>query len=102
MLGSADVSLDGLPGDGQVIEWVPLRSSHQANVTWFIRVRLSLRFELMCLEANDPLISADHEGRCPSVAVRRLKALSSVGGAHEDAKGFRKILSAPDLPDHFD
>jgi len=102
LLGCADVNLEALPGDSNVIEWVPLRSSQQANVTWFIRVRLSLRFELMCLEENDPIISADIESRCPSVAVKRLKVLSSVGGAHEDSKGFRKILSAPDLPEQTD
>jgi len=102
LLGGADVNLEALPGDSHVIEWVPLRLSQQANVTWFIRVRLSLRFELMCLEENNPAISADTESRCPSVAVKRLKALSSIGGAHEDNKGFRKVISAPDLPDHSD
>eukprot|EP00934_Nitzschia_sp_Nitz4_P005924 Nitzschia sp. Nitz4//scaffold10_size219509//115070//124411//NITZ4_001433-RA/size219509-processed-gene-0.134-mRNA-1//-1//CDS//3329532935//5914//frame0 len=89
LLGCADVKLDGLCSGGQLEEWVPLRTdSHGIN--WFARIRLTLRFELMCLSDDN----SEGEELAPSVGLRRIKELGTMGGLHEDV---RKSASTPDL-----
>ncbi|KAG7352754.1 RAVE protein 1 domain containing protein [Nitzschia inconspicua] len=96
-LGGADVKLDGLDSGGQLEEWVPLKTeSHGIN--WFTRIRLTLRFELMCL-ANDHETDEILEELAPSVGLRRIKQLCSVGGAQLDLK---KSVSTPDLLSYFE
>lgn len=87
-LGDADVKIDGLAAGGQMEEWVPLRTGKH-GIHWFARIRLTLRFELMCLAADE---TDDHVA--PSVGLRRIKQLSTLGGATEDMK---KSVSTPDL-----
>ena len=95
-LGSADIDLDALTGGGQLEEWVPLRASKQ-GINWFTRIRLTLRFELMCLEQ-----ASNVEGELPpSVGLQRIKQLSEKGGAVEDAK-VKKSASTSDLLSYFD
>jgi hypothetical protein len=94
-LGAADINLDALTGGGQLEEWVPLRES-KLGVTWFTRIRLTLRFELMCLGSS----SSDVE-LPPSVGLRRIQELSRQGGAHEDAKT-KKSVSTSDLLTYFE
>ena len=58
LLGSADVKLDDLSTVGQLEEWVPLRVvKHGISVNWFARIRLTLRFELMCLHPLGEAVS---------------------------------------------
>ena len=57
-LGGADVKLDALANGAQTEEWVPLRSPTH-GVNWFARMRLTLRFELMCS-------SSDRDDELPS------------------------------------
>ena len=96
-LGSADVRMDGLWAGGQLEEWVPLRSEKHA-ITWFARVRLTLRFELMCLASEED--GKDMSTAAPSVGLRRIKELSQAGGAaHEDLK---RSMSSPDLITYFE
>jgi len=91
-LGGADVSLDGVASGGQLEEWVPLRSSKD-GIIWFARIRLTLRFELMCLV--EEISKGDS---CPkSVGLTKIHALSKSGGAHEDTKGAKRSLSSPDF-----
>jgi len=91
-LGTADVDMDGLSAGGQVEEWVPLRSEKN-GIHWFARIRLTLRFELMCLASQQMknLASA-----APSVGLQRIETLCQAGGAaaHEDHK---RSISSPDL-----
>jgi hypothetical protein len=91
-LGAADVSMDGLWAGGQLEEWVPLRSDKN-GITWFTRVRLTLRFELMCLSESKDL--------APSVGLQRIAELSRAGGvAHEDVA--QRSMSSPDLLSYFE
>jgi len=91
-LGGADIKLDALASGGQLEEWVPLRAPNDGEITWFARVRLTLRFELMCL------VDEEEKGeKCPSVGLTKIHALSKAGGAHEDAKGAKRVISSPDF-----
>jgi hypothetical protein len=91
-LGDADVKIDGLAAGGQLEEWVPLRTGKH-GIHWFARIRLTLRFELMCLSSDDG------EDMAPSVGLRRIQHLSRMGGAQEDVK---KSMSSPDLLGYFE
>jgi hypothetical protein len=91
-LGGADVKLDGLSSGGQLEEWVPLRTETH-GINWFARIRLTLRFELMCLSPENEMMDGFDE-LAPSVGLRRIKQLSHMGGAQEDIK---KSVSTPDL-----
>jgi hypothetical protein len=90
-LGGADVRFDGLSTDGQVEEWVPLRSAND-EITWFARIRLMLRFELMCIDD-----SSSNNDNSDSAGLKKIRLLSRIGGAHEDAKGVQKSISTPDM-----
>ena len=74
----------------------------------FARIRITLRFELMCLdlEKDAPSDGEDYEieidDKCPSVGLRRIKQLSREGGAHEDWKGVKKSMSTPDFMSYFE
>ena len=96
-LGSADIEMDGLWGGGQLEEWVPLRSEKNGNsISWFARMRLTLRFELMCLSRSGEEADAD----IPSVGLEKIANLSTAGGsAHEEQK---RSLSSPDLLSYFE
>lgn len=95
-LGGADVRLDALATGGQIEEWVPLRSEKH-GIQWFARIRLTLRFELMCLP------SQEHDCTIlpPSVGLRKIQHLSKMGGTHEDSK-VKKSSSTPDLLSYFE
>jgi hypothetical protein len=96
-LGSADIRIDGLWAGGQLEEWVPLRSEKH-GITWFARIRLTLRFELMCLASPDDC--KDLATAAPSVGLRKIREISKRGGAsHEDV---RRSISSPDLMTYFE
>ncbi|KAL7521427.1 hypothetical protein ACHAWX_006106 [Stephanocyclus meneghinianus] len=97
-LGSADVSLDSLGTGGQIEEWVPLRVGKD-GITWFARMRISLRFELMCLDSSSGSAEDGKNDRCPSVALKKIRNLSRLG-AHEDHK-VKNSISTPDLMGYF-
>ncbi len=98
LLGSADVSMDGLWPGGQLEEWVPLRSD-KSSITWFARIRLTLRFEMMCL-AEKGSEAPDREA--PSVGLRRIEELSRAGGAAHEERFEKRSLSSPDLLSYFE
>jgi hypothetical protein len=100
-LGGADVKLDALSTSGQLEEWVPLVSTKD-DITWFARLRLTLRFELMCLASKESSISMDLDHQCPSAGLRKMKVLSRIGGAHEDANGVPRAVSSPDIVTYFE
>lgn len=92
-LGGADVKLDALANGGQMEEWVPLRSPKH-GVNWFARMRLTLRFELMCLPS-------DNDDELPSsVGLSKIQKLSKTGGTHEDK--VKKSASTPDILSYFE
>ncbi|KAL7458930.1 hypothetical protein ACHAWC_010738 [Mediolabrus comicus] len=100
-LGGADINLESLGSGGQIEEWVPLRAGKD-GITWFARIRISLRFELMCMDLStddgeDDSITND---RCPSVGLKKIQYLSRLG-AHEDVKGVKNSISTPDLAGYF-
>jgi hypothetical protein len=95
LLGGADVKLDGLSAGGQLEEWVPLRTGTD-GINWFARIRLTLRFELMCLSPEDEKVDDD---LTPSACLRRIHQLGKNGGASEDIK---KSSSTPDLLSYFE
>ena len=108
-LGDADIKIDGLAAGGQLEEWVPLRTGKH-GINWFARMRLTLRFELMCLSQPPPEAPSDHinisastssahQGMTQSVGLRRIQHLSRMGGAQEDVK---KSMSSPDLLSYFE
>jgi len=101
-LGSADVKLDALADGGHMEEWVPLRAGKD-GVVWFARLRISLKFKLMCLahQSTSDTDKAEDEGdESPSVGLAKIKRLSQ-HGAYEDLQGsnstVRKSVSTPDL-----
>lgn len=95
-LGTADISTDGLCAGGQLEEWVPLRSEKR-GITWFARIRLTLRFELMCV-APEGAVSKDS---VPSVGLQRIYELNQSGvSAHEDIQ--KRSMSSPDLLGYFE
>ena len=96
-LGGADVKLDGLSPGGQLEEWVPLRNE-SSGINWFARIRLTLRFELMCLSTEKENVD-DLDELAPSVSLRRIKQLHNLGGAHED---MQKSSSTSDLLSYFE
>jgi hypothetical protein len=76
----------------QLEEWVPLRSDKN-GITWFTRVRLTLRFELMCLSESKDL--------APSVGSQRIAELRRAGGVvHKDTE--KRSMSSPDLLSYFE
>ena len=90
-LGTADISMDGLGAGGQLEEWVPLRTETR-GITWFARIRLTLRFELMCCSKPE----ADSGERPVGVGLERIHEVSRLGGsAHEDVQ--KRSSSSPDL-----
>eukprot|EP00980_Cylindrotheca_fusiformis_P008934 scaffold1909_cov130-Cylindrotheca_fusiformis.AAC.1 len=95
LLGGADVTLDGLSAGGQLEEWVPLRTGTD-GINWFARLRLTLRFELMCLSQEDEKVDDD---LAPSMCLKRIYQLGSNGGATEDIK---RSSSTPDLLSYFE
>jgi hypothetical protein len=96
-LGGADIKLDGLSSGGQLEEWVPLKTETH-GINWFARIRLTLRFELMCLSQEDESAEAIQE-QAPSPSIDRIKHLCSIGGAQLDLK---KSVSTPDLFSYFE
>jgi hypothetical protein len=96
-LGGADVKLDALDSGGQLEEWVPLKTETH-GINWFARIRLTLRFELMCLAPENETVETLEE-LAPSVGLRRIKQLCRVGGAQLDLK---KSVSTPDLLSYFE
>lgn len=95
-LGTADISTDGLGAGGQLEEWVPLRSEKR-GITWFARIRLTLRFELMCLAPERQM----NKESVPSVGLQRINELSHSGGsAHEAIQ--KRSMSSPDLMSYFE
>jgi hypothetical protein len=96
LLGGADVKLNGLSSGGQLEEWVPLRTEAQ-GINWFARIRLTLRFELMCL--SQPAGTEGADEMVPSVGLRRIQQLSSIGGLQEEV---RRSTSTPDLLSYFE
>lgn len=69
----------------------------------FARVRLTLRFELLCLmtPALDDSGNMVKDEQCPSVGLKKIQKLSRLG-AHEDTKqGAKTSISTPDLVGYF-
>lgn len=105
-LGNADIKIGGLAAGGQLEEWVPLQTGKH-GINWFARIRLTLRFELMCLSRGPPkdLVATglaggiSHSDSAPSVGLQKIHHLSSVGRAQEDVK---KSTSSPDLLGYFE
>jgi len=110
-LGIADVSLDGLSCGGQLEEWVPLKAG-KSGTTWFIRIRITLRFELMCIatenkrekEENSEGGESFDAGKISklSVGMRKIAELSRGGGLHEYTKSVKRIESSPDFYGYFE
>lgn len=103
-LGGADVSIESLGSGGQIEEWVPLRSGKD-GITWFARIRLSLRFELLCLDSSSDAPETAQEDHCPSVGLTKIQKLSRLG-AHEDhnqvgRNSMTASSSTPDLMGYF-
>ena len=76
--------------------------SSTSSSSRFARIRLSLRFELLCLDSSLDVPDADKEDLCPSVGLRKIQKLSQLG-AHEDQtkQGVKNSISTPDLLGYF-
>ena len=96
-LGGADIKLNGLSSGGQLEEWVPLKTETQ-GINWFARVRLTLRFEILCLASKNQS-STSLEKLAPSVGRQRIQQLCSAGGAQFDLK---QSVSTPDILSYFE
>jgi hypothetical protein len=97
-LCGADVKLDALDSGGQLEEWVPLKTETH-GINWFARIRLTLRFELMCLAPENETVETLDE-LALSVGLRQIKQLCrGVGGAQLDLK---KSVSTPPLLSYFE
>ena len=93
-LGTADIRIHGLGAGGQLEEWVPLRSDKK-GISWFARIRLTLRFELMCIAPKKGM-------PVPSVGLKRIEELCHSGGSvHEDIAQ-KRSMSSPDLMNYFE
>jgi hypothetical protein len=106
-LGVADVSLDAVTCSGPLEEWVPLRAG-KSGTTWFVRMKITLRFELMCITtkvkkntdetlSSEDADSIDADVRKFSVGMKKILELSRGGGLHEDTKSVKRIESSPDF-----
>lgn len=96
-LGGADVKLDGLGSGGQLEEWVPLKTENH-GINWFARIRLTLRFDLLCLAPKNET-DINLEKLAPSVGRQRIQQLCSIGGAQYDLKN---SVSSPDILSYFE
>ena len=76
--------------------------SSTSSSSRFARIRLSLRFELLCLDSSLEVQDAGKEDLCPSVGLRKIQKLSQLG-AHEDQtkQGVKNSISTPDLLGYF-
>lgn len=63
----------------------------------FARMRISLRFELMCLDSAP--VEEGKEDRCPSIGLKKIRNLSRLG-AHED-HSMKSSISTPQLTGFF-
>jgi hypothetical protein len=99
-LGVADIQLDSLSTGSQLEEWAPLRSTNN-DITWFARLRLTLRFELMNLAMSNSS-DGNPDSDCPSSALRKMKMLSRTGRVHEDIAGIKHVVSTPDIGRYFE
>lgn len=100
-LGRADVKLDALGSGGQLEEWVPLHTGKD-GITWFARIRLTLRFELLCIESPEGSTLTDSGNeRCPSVGLKKIRTLSRLGAHEDSSKAMRTAISTPDLVGYF-
>ena len=105
-LGNADIKIGDLAAGGQLEEWVPLQTGKH-GINWFARIRLTLRFELMCLSRGPPKAltttalagGTSHNDNAPSVGLQKIHLLGSMGRAQEDVK---KSMSSPDLLSYFE
>ena len=105
LLGEADIKIGGLSAGGQLEEWVPLQIGKH-GINWFARIRLTLRFELMCLSHTHLSKGIDSSApdntrntSAPSVGLQKIRRLSRMGGVQEDVK---KTMSSPDLLGYFE
>ena len=114
LLGTADVNLEGLSCSGGLEEWVPLKGG-KTGITWFTRLRISLRFELMCINGDNTMtrsgelfssssaLEMDSDNPIKrSVGLQKIYDLCQLGGAHEDAKQMRHSESTPDFFGYFE
>ena len=102
-LGGADVNLESLGSGGQIEEWVPLRAGKD-GITWFARIRLSLRFELLCLDSSvdaSEITESKQDDICPSVGLKKIQKLSRLGAHEAHGKGVKNSLSTPVLIGYF-
>jgi len=105
-LGSADVKLNAVGIGDQLEEWVPLRAGKD-GIVWFARIRITLRFELMCIDLEDmeesnnavsSVLSFDQQKESyQSVGLKKMENLSRQGGVYEDSKTVKKGLGTPDF-----
>merc|ERR1719416_225277 len=98
-LGSADVKLNAVGIGDQLEEWVPLRAGKD-GIVWFARIRITLRFELMCLDLEEMEASVENFEQPKefpqSVGLKKMEQLSREGGVYEDSKTVKKSVG-PDF-----
>lgn len=67
----------------------------------FARIRIMLRFELMCLDLEEMEVSDmsfEKPKECfQSVGLKKMEQLSREGGVYEDSKNVKKSVGTPDF-----
>ena len=67
----------------------------------FARIRLSLRFELLCLDSSLDTTEEGKEDLCPSVGLTKIRKLSRLGAYEDQKQGVKNSASTPDLLGYF-
>ena len=84
-LGDVEVPLSALTDDEPLVQWLPLRSPGGSGASWFVRIRISLRFLLVAM-AQDPDAKRPPPQQTPEPRTQRLtSSFSDLGDAISDA-----------------
>ena len=84
-LGDVEVPLSALTDDEPLVQWLPLRRPGGSGASWFVRIRISLRFLLVAM-AHDPDAKRPPPQQTPEPRTQRLtSSFSDLGDAVSDA-----------------
>ncbi|KAJ8599894.1 hypothetical protein CTAYLR_002809 [Chrysophaeum taylorii] len=83
-LGDVEVPLGALTDDDPLVQWLPLRASGPAS-SWFVKVRVCLRFLLMSITSPSlPPSTVPEQARSPPFSARKSLGFGDDGRRYEN------------------